>query len=175
MQLLLATRKRVGNTSFRAAGTEIGDENMRRGISYLEPPANLVSCKWEFLPCKSLKGKRLQHGDPSWLALSLRSPLITLGMTNWRFHFPIMHHFFKSHRLTYTEPRDYRVVFGIQERPKSDKHRFGHFVYRLANNKLNRTRPKRCKSALFLENSLAKSALSFVLFQKISSNFHRFG
>ena len=95
MQLLLATRKRVGNTSFRAAGTEIGDENMRRGISYLEPPANLVSCKWEFLPCKSLKGKRLQHGDPSWLALSLRSPLITLGMTNWRFHFPIMHHFFK--------------------------------------------------------------------------------
>ena len=68
---------------------------MRRGISYLEPPANLVSCKWEFLPCKSLKGKRLQHGDPSWLALSLRSPLITLGMTNWRFHFPIMHHFFK--------------------------------------------------------------------------------
>ena len=143
MQLLLATRKRVGNPSFRAAETEIGDENMRRGISYLEPPANLVSCKWEFLPCKSLKGKRLQHGDPSWLALSLRSPLITLGMTNWRFHFPIMHHFFKSHRLT--------------------------------NNKLNQTRPKRRKSALFLENSLAKSALSFVLFQKISSNFHRFG
>ena len=113
-QLLLATRKRVGNPSFRAAETEIGDETMRRGISYLEPPANLVACKWEFLPCKSLKGKRLQHGDPSWLALSLRSPLITLGMTNWRFHFPIMHHFFKSHRLTYTEPRDYRVVFGIQ-------------------------------------------------------------
>ena len=116
MQLLLATRKRVGNPSFRAAETEIGDENMRRGISYLEPPANLVSCKWEFLPCKSLKGKRLQHGDPSWLALSLRSPLITLGMTNWRFHFPIMHHFFKSHRLTYFEPRDYRVVFGIQQK-----------------------------------------------------------
>ena len=46
---------------------------------------------------------------------------------------------------------------------------------RVANNNLNRTRPKRRKSALFLENSLAKSALSFVLFQKISSNFHRFG
>ena len=128
MQLFLAARKRVGNPSFRAAETEIGDENMRRGISYLEPPANLVSCKWEFLPCKSLKGKRLQHGDPSWLALSLRSPLITLGMTNWRFHFPIMHHFFKSHRLTFIEPRDYRVVFVLQKRGRRVFQLFVHFV-----------------------------------------------
>ena len=34
--------------------------------------------------------------------------------------------------------------------------------------------PKGRKSALFLENSLAKSALCFVHFQKISSNFRIF-
>ena len=49
-----------------------------------------------------------------------------------------------------------------------------HISAWIANTNLNRTRQKRRKSALFLENSLAKSALSFTRFQKISSNFHRF-
>ncbi len=44
----------------------------------------------------------------------------------------------------------------------------------VANINPNRTRLKRWKSTLFLENSLAKSALCFVPFQKISLNFDRF-